>query len=101
MAENDTIINHACSGESSTEAVAPVVHQVQAATDIPQNLAKELMTRLATPDNLKAAFKAVKRNKGAPGVDKRTISEVDNSINEIINGPCTTLLDGTYIPLSS
>ena len=50
MAENDIIINHACSGESSTEAVAPVVHQVQTATDIPQNLAKELITGLLKID---------------------------------------------------
>ena len=73
MAENDIIINHVCNGESSTEAVAPEVHRVQAATNLPQNLAKELMTRIATPANLRAAFKAVKRNKGAPGIDKRTI----------------------------
>ena len=66
MAENDIIINHACSGESSTEAVAPEVHRVQAATDLPQNLAKELMTRLATPANLKDAFKVVKRNQPLP-----------------------------------
>ena len=98
MAENDIIINHACSGESSTEAVAPEVHQVQAATNLPQNLAKELITRIATTANLKDAFKVVKRNKGAPGIDNRTISEVEASINEIINRLCTTLLDGTYTP---
>ena len=62
MAEND-IINHVCNGESSTEAIVSEVHQVQTATDLPQNLAKELMTRIASPANLKAAFKAVKRNK--------------------------------------
>ena len=97
MAEND-IINHVCNGESSTEAIVSEVHQVQTATDLPQNLAKELMTRIASPANLKAAFKAVKRNKGAPGIDKRTISEVESSINEIITELCTTLLDGTYRP---
>lgn len=84
MAENDIIINHVCNGKSSTEAVAPEVHRVQAATNLPQNLAKELMTRIATPANLRAAFKAVNRNKGAPGIDKRTIYEVEASINEII-----------------
>lgn len=98
MAENDIIINHVCNGESSTEALAPEVHRVQAATNLRQNLAKELMTRIATPANLKAAFKAVKRNKGAPGIDKRTICEVEASINEIILELCTTLIDGTYIP---
>lgn len=81
-----------------SEALFGRVHQVQAATNLPQNLAKELMTRIATPANLKDAFKAVKRNKDAPGIDKRTISEVEASINEIINGLCTTLLDGAYIP---
>ena len=98
MTENDIIIDHVCNGESSTEAVAPEVYQVQTATDLPQNLAKELMTRIATPANLKAAFKAVKRNKGAPGIDKRTISEVEASINEIILELCTSLLKGTYTP---
>lgn len=98
MTENDIIINHTCNGESSTEAVAPEVYQVQTATDLPKNLAKELMTRLANPANLKAAFKTVKRNKGAPGIDKRTISEVEASINEIIPELCTSLIDGTYTP---
>lgn len=98
MAENDIIINHVSSGESSTEAAVSEVHQIQTATDLPQNLAKELMTRIASQANLKAAFKAVKRNKGAPGIDKRTISEVEASINEIITELCTSLRDGTYIP---
>ena len=56
------------------------------------------MTRLATPTNLKAAFKVVKRNKGVPGIDKRTISEIEASINEIILELCISLLKGTYTP---
>ena len=56
------------------------------------------MTQVATIANLKTAFKAVKRNKGAPGIDKRTISEIEVSINEIIIELHNTLLDGTYIP---
>lgn len=98
MAENDNIINHGYNGESSTEAVESEVHQVQIATNLPQNLAKELMSKVASLANLKTAFKAVKRNKGAPGIDKRTISEVETSINEIITELHYALLNGTYLP---
>lgn len=98
MTENDISINHVCNGESSTGAIAHEVYKVQTATDLPRNLAKELMTRIASPANLKAAFKAVKRNKGTPGIDKRTVFEVEASIDEIISELCTTLIDGTYMP---
>ena len=33
--------------------------QVKIATNLPQNLAKELMTRIASPTNPKAAFKTI------------------------------------------
>lgn len=98
MAENDIFINLVSNGESSTEAVVSEVHQIQTVTDLPQNLAKELMSRIASEANLKAAFRAVKRNKGAPGIDKRTISEVEDSINEIITELCASLHDGTFVP---
>ena len=35
----------------------------------------ELMERIGEPSNLNRAFRAVKRNKGAAGVDGKTIAE--------------------------
>ena len=93
MAENN-IINHSHNGESSTEAIVSEVHQVQTVTDLPQNLAKELMTRIATPANLRAAFKAVKRNKGAPGTDGRTIKDIEVNLNEVIESLSIRLKEG-------
>ncbi len=99
MAENDNIINHVPNSESGTESIGYVVHSVQTAIDLPKNLTEELMTKVASVTNLKTAFKAVKRNKGAPGIDKRTIYEVQASINETIIVLHNTLLDGSYTPL--
>jgi RNA-directed DNA polymerase len=98
MAENDKTINHDPNSKSSTLALGIEVHLAHTATDIPKNLAEELMVRIANTANLKQAFKAVKRNKGAPGIDKRTIYEVDKCIDEIIIELSTSPLDNSYMP---
>ncbi len=44
-----------------------------------------LMNEIASKANLILAFKAVKRNKGAPGVDNRTVTDVANNLDIILN----------------
>ena len=43
----------------------------------------KLMEEILSEKNLKMAIKKVKQNKGAPGVDKMTVQEVNNGLNNI------------------
>ena len=62
----------------------------------PQDLAKDVIEDVVKTANLKSAFKAVKRNKGAPGIDKRTINEVQESLDEIIQELQSSIINGKY-----
>ena len=42
----------------------------------------ELMEMILSQRNLEEAIKAVKSNKGAPGVDKMTVNEIDEYFKE-------------------
>ena len=98
MVAKDTHINHGSNGESSTGTVEREVLRATSAFRIPQNLAKDLIEDVVHTNNLKRAFKAVKRNKGSPGIDKRTIQDVQESLDEIIEELQSSSLKGKYIP---
>lgn len=57
-----------------------------------------LMELVVSKDNLLAAAKAVRRNKGAAGVDGITVWEVEEHIEEFYLPLRQKLLDGTYKP---
>lgn len=57
-----------------------------------------LMEKVVERDNLKRAFKQVKSNKGAPGVDKMTVEELLPYLKQHWNRIKQELLDGTYKP---
>lgn len=57
-----------------------------------------LMALVVSKDNLLAAGKAVRRNKGAAGVDRMTVWEVEEHIEEFYLPLRQKLLDGTYKP---
>ena len=100
MAANDTYIDHGSNSDSSTEAVDLKVHKVTPAFKIPHDLAKDLIEKVVHTTNLKSAFRAVKRNKGAPGIDKRTISDVEAVLDDIIKELQSSIIDGKYAPSS-
>jgi len=52
-----------------------------------------LMTKVASIANLNLAFKAVKRNKGAPGIDNITISQLEENLNEHLSLLQTSLIE--------
>ena len=56
------------------------------------------MKEIASIANLKRAFKSVKRNKGAPGIDKTSIEEIDVKLDLVLEDIAVKLLDGTYVP---
>ena len=100
MAENDIYIDHGSNGNGGTEAVDLKVHKVTPAFKIPHDLAKDLIEKVVHTANLKSAFRAVKRNKGAPGIDKRTISDVEAILDDIIKELQSSIIDGKYTPSS-
>jgi group II intron reverse transcriptase/maturase len=85
-------------GEGSTEAGNIEAQQISSVMNIPHNLASNLMGKIANQSNLRTAFKAVKRNKGAPGTDKRTIKDVEVNLDIILENLEADLQYGKYKP---
>jgi RNA-directed DNA polymerase len=60
--------------------------------------ASELMEHVASSSNLAAALLNVARNKGAPGVDGRSVGEVVEAAPRLLTKLRRALLDGSYQP---
>ena len=98
MNDQYDIINHDSNGRGSTKAIECVAQQAKIALKEHHNLTSNLMNEIASIANLKRAFKSVKRNKGAPGIDKTSIEEINGKLDLILEDIAVKLLDGTYIP---
>ena len=59
----------------------------------------ELLEQVLDRENLRKAWKRVKANKGAAGVDGRSISEAFEFIRQNWEGICSTLENGRYKPM--
>ena len=55
-----------------------------------------LMEKVLDPDNLERAWKQVRGNRGAPGIDGMTLAEFPEYCREHWPGVRQQLLDGTY-----
>ncbi|MEX0670091.1 MAG: hypothetical protein WD060_06520, partial [Pirellulales bacterium] len=60
--------------------------------------ASRLLKAVASPANLATALLNVVRNKGAPGVDGRSVVEVLGAARSLLSRLQRVLLDGTYQP---
>ena len=69
-------IRHGDDGDGGTGAIASVEQQVSAALQERRTLTQPLMEAICEPANLNRAFKRVKANRGAPGVDGMTVEEL-------------------------
>ena len=58
----------------------------------------DLFMDIYAPETLKEAFKSVKRNKGAPGVDDITIEKYEEDLEENLNQLRTEVMSWTYKP---
>ena len=67
------------------------------ATESPAS-AEQLMEEGCSRENLEAAWKRVRRNKGGPGVDGMTIDAAKDYLREQWPNIRSRLLDGTYQP---
>jgi RNA-directed DNA polymerase len=57
-----------------------------------------MMERILAPENLAAAWKRVKANKGAPGIDGMTVEAFPAFCREHWPRILTAILEGTYRP---
>ena len=69
-------VGHGTSGDGGTEAAVSEASQTPAAVERKRALTEDLMERVTRPYNLNKAWKRVKANKGAPGVDGMTVVEL-------------------------
>ena len=57
------------------------------------------MDEISNITNLRLAFRAVKRNKGAAGIDKMSVKEVEGNLDNILEELATSLNNRSYGPL--
>ena len=61
--------------------------------------AMELMEMILSQKNMEEAMKAVKSNKGAPGIDNMTVNEIDAYFKENMDEVKTSIMNKKYEPL--
>lgn len=101
MIDQYDIINHGLIGEGSTGTDGHEAQQTFSVVKGNQDFSssKSLMDQIASIGNLKIAFKCVKRNKGAPGMDRVTISSFGQNLDANLLGLSTKLLNQWFTPL--
>ena len=72
--------------------------QTPPASERERALTSDLMAQVCERDNLYRAYKRVKANKGAPGVDGMTVNALYAWLVQHKEGLIAALLDGSYQP---
>jgi RNA-directed DNA polymerase len=85
-------------GPGRSEARPRAERQADTAGPRERALTRELMEKIARSANLNQAYKRVKANHGAPGVDGMTVTDLRPWIAENKDALITALLDGRYQP---
>lgn len=80
------------------QAKAGQVRQINKAGQQGRALTENLMTIVCSSDNLKQAYKQVKRNKGVAGIDQMTTGKFADWFKEKGESLVRDLLEGTYQP---
>ena len=86
------------SGEGGTGSAAFEEWQATTALNRKRALTSNLMERICERENLNRAYKRVKANKGAPGVDGMTVKEMYEWLREHKEELIAALLEGNYEP---
>ena len=87
-------------GEARSQSVRSEEPQASAAFDPARALSVNLMEEVTKPDNLNRAFRQVRANKGAAGVDGMSVADLRAWIGSHKEKFIVSLLDGTYQPQS-
>lgn len=85
-------------GEGGTGPAACEASQSTTASLPARALTENLMEEVCRRENLNRAYRRVKSNKGAPGVDGRTVGELGVWVKEHKAPLIASLLDGCYRP---
>jgi len=91
-------VRHDAGSEDGIGAGADEEQQTLTALHRERALTSELMERVCERGNLNRAYKRVKANKGAPGVDGMTVRELYGWLRKHKEGLIARLLDGSYRP---
>jgi RNA-directed DNA polymerase len=86
------------SGEGGTGTAAIEEWQASTASNRERALTGNLMERVCEHGNLNRAYKRVKANRGAPGIDGMTVGELYDWLAEHKGELVESLLDGSYEP---
>jgi RNA-directed DNA polymerase len=89
---------HGASGKGGTQAAACEVPQASTAWDPARALTEHLMEEVCQRENLNQAYRRVKSNKGAPGVDGMTIQDLAGWITQHKEELIASLTEGSYQP---
>jgi RNA-directed DNA polymerase len=85
-------------GNGGTESAGCEERQVSTVLEGKRALATHLMERVADRANLLDAYRKVKSNKGAPGVDGMTVEDLGDWLRKHHGALIASLLDGSYQP---
>jgi RNA-directed DNA polymerase len=91
-------VRHGDPGPGGSGARACAEPQADTAWQRERALTRGLMEQIASSANLNQAYKRVKANRGAPGVDGMTVTDLRPWIAENKDALITALLDGSYQP---
>ncbi|WP_213501121.1 hypothetical protein [Novosphingobium decolorationis] len=91
-------LGHDVTGKGGTGAGTIEERQSPTAWAEPLALTRYVMEEVASSANLNQAYKRVKANKGAPGVDGMTVPDLRDWIAGNRERLIASLLDGTYRP---
>lgn len=91
-------LRHDTRGDGGTEPAVFEEQQPLTAIDQARALTQHLMEEVTKPENLNQAYRRVKANKGAPGIDGMTIEEVLDWFAEHKEEFLAALLNGSYQP---
>ena len=97
--EGDTeTLRHDQGGDDGIRPARPEEPQTPTASDPARALTERLMEEVCRPENLNRAYRRVKANKGAPGVDGMTIVQLRSWLAAHKEELIASLLDGSYRP---
>ena len=91
-------LRHGAPGDGGTGAGACAEPQALAALDRQRALTQDLMERVASSANLNHAYKRVKANKGAPGVDGMSVHDLRSWLADHKDALVAGLVRGNHRP---